>query len=326
MQALKCCVVGDGAVGKTCLLISYTTNNVPGDYVPTVFDNFSANVMIDGKPINLGLWDTAGQEDYDRLRPLSYPQTDVFIICFSLVSPASYENVRAKWYPEVSHHCPNTPIVLVGTKMDLRDDRDTVRTLKENHMSPISYPQGLLMQKEIGAAKYMECSAVAHTNPNSGEHLQRLEEHLQRLEEHLQRLEEHLQRLEEVLQRLEEVLARLQEADLKIKPSKCQILALQWLWSFKDPQRQVARWLEVLSEYDFKSKLSEMSEMGDVSFVNLVSWFPTISLSEQRQMQQSDNDLKQVWPGLEWSEFEQNFQEQWILGADIVVTKGSSRG
>ena len=66
--------------------------------------------------------------------------------------------------------------------------------------------------------------------------------------------------------------------------------------------------------------------MGDVSFVNLVSWFPTISLSEQRQMQQSDNDLKQVWPGLEWSEFEQNFQEQWILGADILVTKGSSHG
>jgi hypothetical protein len=116
---------------QTCLLISYTTNafpvsvsllsyGPPPDFLSRenisqpvrfldsqsegcsfsiylqVFDNYSANVMVDGKTISLGLWDTAGQEDYDRLRPLSYPQTDVFLICFSLVSPPSYENVRTK--------------------------------------------------------------------------------------------------------------------------------------------------------------------------------------------------------------------------------------
>ena len=160
MQAIKCVVVGDGDAGKIELLVTYTTNAHPGEYIPTVWDNYSANIMFDGKPINLGLYDTAGQDDYDRLRPLSYQQTDVFLICFSLVSPASFENVRAKWHPEVRHHCPNVPIVLVGTKLDLREDEETIEELKEKRLAPVTYPQGLAMAKDVGAAKYLECSAM----------------------------------------------------------------------------------------------------------------------------------------------------------------------
>ena len=156
-------VVGDGAVGKTCLLISYTTNAFPGEYIPTVFDNYSANVMVDGQAVNLGLWDTAGQEDYDRLRPLSYPQTDVFLVCYSIVSPPSFENVKAKWNPEISHHCPDVPKLLVGTKSDLREDKDTLERLADKKMTPISAEAAAQMAKSIGAVKFMECSALTQT-------------------------------------------------------------------------------------------------------------------------------------------------------------------
>jgi len=239
MQNVKCVIVGDGAVGKTCLLISYTTNAFPEDYIPTVFDNYSANVMVDGKPINLGLWDTAGQEDYDRLRPLSYPQTDVFLVAFSLISRASFENVKqkvgfrllfavlcpslrvcvslsvygtavpaaarsrrqphvaslpivrspplgfraplgsrlpaplaavdapfslplcaAQWWPELKHHCPGVPTILVGTKLDLRSDANTVARLREKNQTPILFEEGVEMARQIGATKYLECSAL----------------------------------------------------------------------------------------------------------------------------------------------------------------------
>ena len=164
MQNFKCVVVGDGAVGKTCLLMSYATNAFPGEYIPTVFDNYSKNVMVDGKPINLGFWDTVGQEDYDKLRPLSYPQTDVFLIAFSLISPISFDNVKSKWMPEIRLHMPNTKCILVGTKLDLRDDPKTVQKLVEKKSAPITYERGLAMQKEIGAVKYIECSALTQKN------------------------------------------------------------------------------------------------------------------------------------------------------------------
>ncbi|CAL9778187.1 unnamed protein product [Musa acuminata subsp. burmannicoides] len=159
---IKCVTVGDGAVGKTCMLICYTSNKFPTDYIPTVFDNFSANVSVDGSIVNLGLWDTAGQEDYSRLRPLSYRGADIFVLAFSLISRASYENVLKKWMPELRRFAPNVPIVLVGTKLDLREDKAYLAD--HPGATTITAAQGEELRKQIGAAAYIECSSKTQQN------------------------------------------------------------------------------------------------------------------------------------------------------------------
>ena len=91
---------------------------------------------------------------YDRLRPLSYPGTHVFLVCFSTVDETSYANIRTKWYPEVNHHCDDVPIILVGTKVDLREMGDTSQG--GDSLSP---QLGEKLRSEIKAVKYVECSA-----------------------------------------------------------------------------------------------------------------------------------------------------------------------
>ncbi|KAK8943973.1 Rac-like GTP-binding protein 2 [Platanthera guangdongensis] len=159
---IKCVTVGDGAVGKTCMLICYTSNKFPTDYIPTVFDNFSANVSVDGNIVNLGLWDTAGQEDYSRLRPLSYRGADIFVLAFSLISRASYENVLKKWMPELRRFAPNVPIVLVGSKLDLRENKGYLADHPGAYA--ISSAQGEELRKQVGAAAYIECSSKTQQN------------------------------------------------------------------------------------------------------------------------------------------------------------------
>jgi len=154
-------VVGDGAVGKTCLLISFASDRFPIDYIPTVFENYTAQMKVNNDPVLLHLWDTAGQEEYDRLRPLSYPGSDVVILCFSLCHKPSYDAIKIKWFPEVKHYIPNVPQVLVGTKLDLREHF-------QQNPSPdhelVTTEMGQALCEELKALKYVECSAKTKQN------------------------------------------------------------------------------------------------------------------------------------------------------------------
>lgn len=196
MRSIKCVVIGDGAVGKTSLLISYTTNTFPQDYVPTVFDNYTTTISLKDPNITenssttiasntiethsgptsthsnenlrvfkLNLWDTAGQEEYDRLRPLSYPQTDIFLICFAITEKNSFRNVCDKWLPELklNSNIENNslftnynklPILLVGTKADLDG------TIPETDSNYISKEEIEKCVNDNGFMGYIECSAM----------------------------------------------------------------------------------------------------------------------------------------------------------------------
>ncbi|XP_026234665.1 ras homolog family member Ua [Anabas testudineus] len=161
---VKCVLVGDGAVGKTSLVVSYTTNGYPTEYVPTAFDNFSAVVSVDGQPVKLQLCDTAGQDEFDKLRPLCYTSADVFLLCFSVVSPASFQNVPEKWVPEIRKHAPLAPLVLVGTQCDLRDDVKVLIDLNKYREQPVDPVDARRCAMEIGAVAYMECSSLTQKN------------------------------------------------------------------------------------------------------------------------------------------------------------------
>lgn len=155
------------------MLSTYTTNTFPGDYAPTVFENFSASITLpannvsnsedgdDKVVVDLSLWDTAGQEDYDRIRPLTYEGTSVFLICYSILNKRSLQNVKDKWLPEVQRHThPAIPVILVGCKADLREHPEATTLTEERNAASISREEGERVAKEIGALGFFECSAL----------------------------------------------------------------------------------------------------------------------------------------------------------------------
>eukprot|EP00037_Helgoeca_nana_P010211 m.89709 g.89709 ORF g.89709 m.89709 type:complete len:209 (+) comp20084_c0_seq1:1049-1675(+) len=153
MEELKCVLVGSAAVGKTSLIISYTTKTFPKELVPDVIDTATVNVMVDQMAVSLRVWDTPGNEEGDRIRPAMYPQADVFLLCYSIYDPVSFDHVSERWLPELKQFAPKTvPIFLVGTKEDLRRE--------EGHRHLVTEGDGDAMAESIGAVKHVQCSAL----------------------------------------------------------------------------------------------------------------------------------------------------------------------
>ncbi|KAJ3196797.1 GTP-binding protein Rho1 [Irineochytrium annulatum] len=164
MPRKKLVCVGDGGCGKTALLTVFATGRFPEVYIPTVFETTSADVVVDNRPLQFSLWDTAGQEEYERLRPLSYPDTDVVIVCFDVTFRDSLENIAEKWFPELEQHIAGVPIIVVGCKADAREDPQMKANLQSKGQTAVTYQEGAAMATRIGARGYVECSAKFNQN------------------------------------------------------------------------------------------------------------------------------------------------------------------
>ncbi|CRK39458.1 hypothetical protein BN1723_007621 [Verticillium longisporum] len=173
----KLVLLGDGACGKTSLLNVFTRGYFPTVYEPTVFENYVHDIFVDNVHIELSLWDTAGQEEFDRLRSLSYDDTDLIVLCYSVDSKDSLENVESKWVGEIADNCPGVKLVLVALKCDLREGNDdenvgadgqpqVAQPGEKRNPTLINYDQGLEVARRIQASRYLECSAMKNRGVN----------------------------------------------------------------------------------------------------------------------------------------------------------------
>ena len=164
---LKLMFVGDDGVGKTCLTTTISTNKFPLDYLPTMFDVLTKEVEVNGNKVQFALWDTAGSPEYNQLRPLSYPETDIFIICYSPTTRNSFESITRSWIPEIQLNCPDVPFVILATKIDLRDDEEILNLLKEKNTTIVTFDEGRKLAIDNNASGYYECSASTYKGIHS---------------------------------------------------------------------------------------------------------------------------------------------------------------
>lgn len=163
-NSIKLVVVGDGAVGKTSMLTTFITGKFPKEYIPTVFENHNLKREVDGATVDIEIWDTAGQEEYESIRTRSYVAADVFIVTFSIESRSSFENAKTKWLHEVVAHAPDAALIGVGAKADLREDDGVLAEMKSLGSPVMEYQEYASALEQRGVKYYCECSALKNSN------------------------------------------------------------------------------------------------------------------------------------------------------------------
>jgi len=161
-KRVKLVVVGDGAVGKTSLILSYTTNKFPNEDNMQLYETHVVDEVIDSKNVKINIHDTAGEEDFNTLRPRTYDKADVFLVCYSISSKQSFKSVKNKWIPEIRTHS-TAPIVIIGCKSDLRSNTDVKERLQTMGLQFVSTIEGEKLANKLDCT-YTECSAINSDN------------------------------------------------------------------------------------------------------------------------------------------------------------------
>ncbi|KAL3873245.1 hypothetical protein ACJMK2_036385 [Sinanodonta woodiana] len=151
---VQCAIVGDGMVGKSAMAFCFLGQNLPNEYVATVFENYAGRISVAGEQYTVSIFDSAGQHCYEGLRAYTYKDSEVYVVCYSVVDRESFQNVRDFWIPEAKSSTKRRkPVILVGTQADLRSEESC------NVDSVVKVDEGNELAKEIGADCFMECSS-----------------------------------------------------------------------------------------------------------------------------------------------------------------------
>jgi small GTP-binding protein len=171
-NCLKFVVVGEGTTGKTSFIMTLSNGSFP-QYLHDqrsipIIDSMEFKTIHKETQIKIELFDTAGQDDYDKIRPLIYPNTDVFLVCYSTMFPFSFERISTKWIPEIRQKSEtlSPKIILIGTKIDLREEGKSVEKLKQKKETPITTEMGNQLKMEMNVDGFCEISSLNNFGVN----------------------------------------------------------------------------------------------------------------------------------------------------------------